>query len=304
MPITHLLLVLLIVVVWGFNFVMIKIGLEGMSPLFLCAIRFLVSCFPAILFIKRPAAPFKLILAYGLIIFVLQFACLFVGMSVGMSPGLASLVLQTHVFFTILLAVLFLGEVPNRWQVIGALIAFIGIGIVGFNLNADITPIGLILILGAALSWGIGNFISKKIGKVNIASLVVWGSFVALPPFCLMTLIFDGPASIVSTIQHFNWMSTLSVLYIVFASTWFGYGAWNWLLSRYPVATIVPFALLVPVCGMMFSTLVLGEPLESWKLKAAFFVIFGLTINMLGQKLLGKKKPAEESLAEALEIAE
>lgn len=282
MPIFHLILALLVVAVWGFNFVVIKVGLEDISPLLLCALRFFLAAIPAVFFVKRPEAPFKLIIAYGLIMFVLQFSFLFVGLYLGMPAGLASLVLQTHVFFTILLAILFLGEVPNRWQVIGAVVAFAGIGIVMMNLNADLTLSGFTLIIAAAIAWGFGNFVSKKIGKVNVVSLIVWGSAVALPPFCLLSLMIEGTSGIMSSFHHISWLSVLSVIYIVYASTWFGYGVWNWLLSQYPVATIAPFSLLVPVFGMMSSALVLGEELESWKIAAGLFIIAGISINLLG----------------------
>lgn len=290
MPITHLLLALLVVAVWGFNFVVIKIGLEDISPLLLCALRFFLSAFPAIFFVKRPNTPFKLVMAYGLIIFVMQFSFLFVGLYLGMPAGLASLVLQTHVFFTILLAVLFLGELPDRWQIIGAIVAFCGIAIVAMNLSREVTISGFVLIIGAAISWGVGNFISKKMGRVNVFSLIVWGSIVALPPFMLLSLCIEGPSGILSSMHHISLLSSLAVIYIVYASTWLGYGIWNWLLSQYPVATVAPFTLLVPIFGMLSSALVLGEPLESWKITAGLLVMTGITINLIGPKLMVSKR--------------
>lgn len=305
MPLLHIILALLVVIIWGFNFVAIKIGLEGVSPLLLCALRFFLAAFPAIFFVKRPEAPFKLILAYALVTFFLQFSCLFVGIYLGMPAGLSSLVLQTHVFFTVLLAILFLGEVPNRWQVIGALIAFAGIGMVALNINVHTTLSGFVLIIGAAVSWGLGNFILKKIGKVNMISLIVWGSLLALLPFALLSVLVEGVQGVTSSIQHISWLSLLAVIYIAYASTWFGYGVWNWLMSQYPVATIAPLTLLVPVFGMLSSALVLGEKIESWKIGAGILVILGISINLLGPWFASNRDDkAIADLEEAAEVGE
>lgn len=304
MPLRHLILALLVILIWGFNFVVIKIGLQDISPLLLCALRFFLAAFPAIFFIKPPQAPFKLVAAYALITFFLQFSCLFVGMYLGMPAGLASLVLQTHVFFTILLAVLFLGEAPNRLQIMGALIAFAGIGMVAINMNLATTMSGFVLILGAAVSWGLGNFILKKMGKINMLSLIVWGSVIALPPFVLLSVVVEGVQSISSSFHHISLLSALSVIYIVYASTWFGYGVWNWLMSQYPVTSIAPFTLLIPIVGMISSSLVLGEEIESWKIGAGLLVLLGVSINLLGPWLASSRDDKviadlQEEVAEA-----
>src|SRR5207249_4460570 len=82
--------------------------------------------------------------------------------------------------------------------------------------------------------------------------------------------------------HHITWVGVTSLFYIVYGSTWIGYGVWNWLLSRYAVGIIVPFTLLVPVIGILSSILILGEPFQRWKLIAGLFVISGVCINLLG----------------------
>lgn len=298
MPIRHLLLALLVVAVWGFNFIFIKLGLAEMSPLLLCAARFLFASVPAIFFIKPPAIPFKVVALYGLITFALQFSFLFIGMQVGMTPGLASLLMQTQVFFSILFAVIFLEEMPNIWQVIGAIISFTGIGLVAMHLDKHISLAGFILIIASAASWGLGNLVSKKMKNVNMISLVVWGSFVAFFPLLLISLIFDGPNSLIYSVKHISWVGVSAVLYIVLGATWVGYGIWNWLLSRYPVTTVAPFTLLVPVFGILSSVLLLNEPFYRWKFLAGLLVITGLCINLLGTRFSGRRN-AERVATEA-----
>lgn len=289
MPFAHLLLALLVVFVWGINFIFVKLGLEEISPLLLCAVRFLLASVPAVFFIKRPAVPFRIIASYGLIMFALQFALLFIGLRVGMTPGVASLLMQVQVFFSMFFAVMFLGEQPRIGQVIGALISFMGIGVVALHFDHNVSLIGFLCILAAAASWGVGNLITKKINSANLIAVIVWSSFVACLPMFLLSLLFEGPSSVVTTYEHLTWKGILSLLYIVYISTWVGYGVWNWLISRYPVGMIVPFTLLIPVVGILSSVLVLGEPFYLWKLVAGLLVISGLCINLLTTRLFVAK---------------
>ncbi|HAU1295983.1 TPA: EamA family transporter [Legionella pneumophila] len=295
MPFAHLLLALLVVFVWGINFIFVKISLEEFSPLLLCAVRFLLASVPAVFFIKPPAVPFKIIAGYGLIMFALQFALLFIGLRVGMTPGVASLLMQVQVFFSMFFAIIFLGEQPQVGQIIGALISFIGIGVVALHFDHNVSLMGFLCILAAAASWGIGNLITKKIHSVNLIAVIVWSSFVACLPMFILSLVFEGPASFVTTYEHMTWKGIFSVLYIVYISTWVGYGVWNWLISHYPVGMVVPFTLLVPVVGILSSVFILGEPFYLWKLVAGLLVISGLCINLLTTRLFVAKTQQPET---------
>jgi O-acetylserine/cysteine efflux transporter len=290
MKMTHLFLVLLVILIWGINFVFVKLGIQEIPPLLLCAVRFFLASIPAIFFIKRPAVPFRLVAAYGLVMFALQFTCVFTGIHAGMSPGMASVIMQVQVFFSILFGMFIFGERPSLWQMVGALISFFGIALIGFHIDAHMPLLGFLLILGAAASWGVGNLIVKKSTRINMMALVVWGSFVASFPLLLLSLIFEGPAKIIFTYHHVSWVGITALLYIVYLSTWVGYGLWNWLLSRYPISTVVPFTLLIPIVGMGGSALVLGESLDAWKLEAGLLVIGGLCINLLGARLFMTKQ--------------
>lgn len=279
MSFAHLLLVLLVVIVWGFNFLFVKLGLNEIPPLQLCAIRFLLASVPAIFFIKPPNAAFSKVAAYGLVMFAMQFSLLFMGMYVGMTPGLASLIMQVQVFFSMFFAALVINEIPNKRQIVGAVISFLGIGLVAMHTDATVSFVGFALILAAAAAWGFGNLITKQFVDINIIALIVWGSFVACFPMFILSLLLEGPMSFAQSYQDLTWVGVASVLYITFGSTWLGYGLWNWLLSRHPVSTIVPFTLLVPVVGMLASIIFLEEPFFLWKLNAGLLVIAGLCIN-------------------------
>lgn len=285
MPVAHVLLTLMVVVIWGINFIFVKLSLQEISPLLLCALRFLLASVPAIFFTEFPKAPFKTVAAYGLIMFALQFGLLFVGMNIGMTAGMASLIMQVQVFFSLFFAAIVLGERPSTLQVTGAFVSFTGIVVVAMHFDSNVSLLGFFAILAAASSWGIGNLITKKLHKVNMMSLVIWGSFIACFPMVILSISLEGTESIAYTLEHLTWIGTGSLLYIAYASTWVGYGVWNWLLVRHPVSVVVPFTLLVPIIGLLTSVCFFDETFENWKAIAAFLVIGGLCLNTLGVRI-------------------
>jgi O-acetylserine/cysteine efflux transporter len=284
---------LLIVVIWGFNFVVIKIGLQGLPPILFTAMRFLFAALPIVFFIKRPNVPWHLLAGYAAFQFAIQFTLLFSGMKLGFSPGLSSLVIQLQAFFTIGLAVLLLGERPHIAQVLGAVIAFSGMALVAWHLEAQSTVFGFSLVVIAALSWGIGNIFTKKIGKVDALALVVWGSLMAAPPLLLASYAIEGPVAIMAALQHINWLSLGAVLFQAYPTTILGFGIWSLLMRRYPAATVAPFTLLVPVVGMVSAAIVLDEPLQWWKIAAGLLVLTGLTLNQFAAWLFAPAAAAK-----------
>lgn len=290
MSITHLLLVLLVIVIWGINFIFVKIGLGELPPLLFCALRFLLASIPLIFFIKPPAIPFRMVALYGLIMFALQFALVFSGMSAGMTAGMTSVIIQVQVFFSMLFAALWIGERPTFWQMLGALVSFMGIGLVALHFDQhNISLLGFILVIAAAATWGAGNLITKKIPHANMLSLVAWGSFVAFFPIALMSIWVEGWDTILQSYHHLSLEGFFSVLYVVYLSTWVGYGVWGWLMRHHPVSSVAPFTLLIPMIGMLGSAWFLGEVISPWKIHAAILVILGLCINLLGARLFMKK---------------
>jgi len=281
----HLLLALLIVIVWGLNFIGIYLGLKELPPFLFCTLRFGLSALPFVFFLPKPQAPLKYIVGFGVVNFALQFGLLFSGIYLGLSPGLSSLVLQVQVFFSIGLAFLFFGEKPGFLKILGSLISFVGIGIVASNVGGDVTIIGLLLTVLAALSWAAGNMFTKKVNAKSPLSLVVWGNLVALPFMMVASFFIDGKAAIVSSFQHMSWVGVASVAYVVYVSTHLGYGLWGFLIKTYSTSAVVPFTLLIPVVGFLSSALFLGEHLTTWKLWASFFIMSGLVFNLFEKQI-------------------
>ena len=281
----HFLLALAVVAVWGTNFVVIKVALGQMPPLLFATLRFTVAILPAIFFLPRPNVPWRNLAAYGLLIGVGQFGLLFVAMNGHISPGLASLVIQIQVFFTIGLSMHLSGEHLQRVQWLALAMATAGIGVIVLHTDGTTTLLGLGLILLAALSWAGGNIVARNAGRVNMVAYVVWSSLFAVPPLAALALLFEGWDAVAAGLRHADGATWLAVAWQAWGNSLFGYAAWGWLLSRYAAATITPMALLVPLFGMGGATLWLGEGLPAWKLGAATLVMGGLALNLLWPKL-------------------
>ena len=290
LPLSHMLLGLAVVAVWGTNFVVIKYALAHLPPLALATLRFALAAFPALLFIRRPAASWRNLAAYGLLIGVAQFGLLFIAMTRFISPGLASLVVQVQVFFTIGMAMLLAGERVRVFQLLAMALSVAGIALIGWHAVTDgaaITPLGLVLILLAALAWACGNIVSRAAGRVDALGYMVWSSLFAVPPLVALSLALEGWPAVRAGLVAADWVTWAAVLWQSVGNTLFGYGAWAWLLARHPAASVTPLALLVPVFGIGASAMWLAEPLPGWKISAALLVLGGLALNLLWPRLRG-----------------
>jgi len=286
LTLSHTLLALAVMVVWGTNFVVIRGGLQHLPPLLFATLRFTLVVLPAIFFLRRPAVSWRLMAAYGLFIGAGQFGLLFIAMKSSITPGLASLVIQSQVFFTIGLAMAFERERIRLFQIAALILAFTGLGLILAHAGANsATPLGLVLTLGAAASWAVGNTISKAIGKVDMLAFVVWSALFAIPPLLVFSLIFDGWPAIRAGVIHATPATWAAVAWQSVGNSMFGYAVWGWLLARYPAATVSPLALLVPVFGMAASAWWLAEPLPGWKLAAAALIMAGLALNLIWPRL-------------------
>ncbi|WP_244847168.1 EamA family transporter [Caballeronia sp. SL2Y3] len=286
-----LLIATVVIFAWGVNFVVIKLGLHGVPPMLLGALRFALAATP-VFFVKRPQIPLRWLFAYGLTISLGQFALLFYGMYVGMPAGLASLVLQAQAFFTLIFAAMFLGERIRAANVMGLLIAAAGLALIGMRGGHAMTLTGFLFTLGASAMWALGNVATKRMGKVDLLSLVVWASLIPPIPFLVLSLIFEGPARIESSLAAIPMVSVLAVCYLSFIATIVGYSLWGKLLARYPAAQVAPFSLLVPVIGLASAAVFLGEALNGTQFAGAALVMAGLAVNVFGGRLVQRFLPA------------
>jgi len=279
LPWRHFLLALAVVSVWGSNFVVIKLALGHLPPLLFAALRFTFALVPAAFFLPRPTVGWKNVALYGVLIGVGQFGLLYVAMNGRISPGIASLVIQVQVFFTIGLSMWLTGEPVRMFQWFSLLLATAGIAIIVLHTDGTTTFVGLILVLMAALSWAGGNITAKQGGAANMLSYVVWSSAFAIAPLLALSFVIEPWDSVWAAVRQADAATWAAVAWQGWGNTLFGYAAWGWLLARHPTATIMPMALLIPVFGMGASALWLGESLPAWKLVAAALVMTGLAVN-------------------------
>jgi O-acetylserine/cysteine efflux transporter len=281
LPASHLLLALAIVAVWGTNFVVIKLSLGAFPPFLFAALRYTFAFLPLVFFMPRPKVSWVNLCVYGLAVGVGQFGILYFAIDGRISPGLASLVIQTQVFFTIGFAMFFARERLRTYQTLAVLVAMTGLGIIALHTDASTTFLGLALVVFTGFSWGVANTVSRRAGSINMLSYVVWASAFAIPPLFAISFLFEGGW------EHMNTSITSApvgawagVLWQSWANTIFGYSAWAWLLSKHPAAVVAPAPLLVPIFGMGAAAYFLAEPLPLWKILAAGLVIVGLVINL------------------------
>ncbi|GLZ31271.1 membrane protein [Lentzea sp. NBRC 105346] len=292
----HIALAVLVAAIWGFNFVVIHVGLANFPPILFSALRFLAAAVPAVLFVGKPSVPWRWVLLVGLVLGVLKFSLLFGGMYAGMPPGLSSLVLQSQVIFTTFFAFVVLRERPRGVQLTGIAIACAGIVVIALDYGAG-SPLGaFLLVLGAAACWGVSNVVMKYAKPADTLRFMVWVSAVAVLPLFALSFLFED----MSALTRLSWGGAGAIGYVAWISTLLGFGIWGFLLQRYDASTVAPFSLLVPIFGMLSAWLFLGEQLTALRLAAGGLVLAGLAIPQLVARPAARTAALSEPLVPAV----
>lgn len=281
MKLQHVAMAVFVAIIWGLNFVIVKKGLTEFPPFIYGMGRFLISALPIFFFLKSRPAPWKTILSIGATLGFLKFAFMFTGIKMGMSAGLASLVLQSQVFFTVALSMIFLKSRLTANQITGMLLAFTGIIFIAIEMHGKSTFVGFILLIAAAVSWSVSNILYKKAGDVDMFSLTIWTSLIPPLPMLGGYYIFDAPTAPLPVLSDVSMEGWLCLIYTACGSTWIGATLWGILLKNYPAPKVAPFALLIPVFGISSAWLFLGEELSFMGLVACSLIFIGLLINQV-----------------------
>lgn len=282
----HAFLAFAVMAVWGTNFVVIKWGLADFPPFLFALLRFLFSALPFAFFVRRPRVAWRWLALYGVFLGAGQFGLLYYAMRADISPGLASLLIQTQVFFTIGLSMIVFHERLTRIALAGTALAAAGLAVIAWHLDAMVTAKGVIAVLAAASCWACANTIVKQAARgsserLDMVAFMVWSSLFAIPPLIAMTLAFEGAGTAWQAVRSANIDAWAAVAWQVLGNTLFCFSAWSWLLARYDAAVVSPYALLIPIFGMASSAWLLGEALPGWKLAAAAMVLGGITVITL-----------------------
>lgn len=274
------LLAALVASIWGVNFVVIDWGMRDVPPLLFAALRFAAVVFPAVLLVPRPSAPWRVVAAVGVFMSLGQFGFLYVSMAAGMPPGLAALVLQAQVIVTVVLAAGVLREVPTPWQVAGVLIGSVGLVVVALGRGGQVSLVALGLCLLGALSWGIGNVVSRAARVQGGLSLTVWSAVVVPIPLLALSLLLDGPTEVGRALGSFGWAAAASTLYTAVLASLVGYGIFNTLLARNQSSSVVPWVLLAPVVAMASAWLLLDQRPNAAELTGGAVMITGVLLAL------------------------
>jgi O-acetylserine/cysteine efflux transporter len=285
--------VLTVVLLWGVNFVVMKFALRDFTPFQLGAARYVFAVLPLVLFIRPPNVPWKWVLLYGVFQGVGQFGILFIALKVGMTAALASVILQTQVFWTALFGFVLLHERASRPLQAGLVLAALGLSCFALNYvnpgaaGASATTLpGFVLTLCAAAMWAMSNIVVRRVQQVatdySPVAFVVWSSLVAVLPFAALSYIFDPEAVRWQWIEA-RWSSWLAVAYLGWVATIVGYSLWTGLLKRHPANRVAPFSLGVPIVGLATGMLVLGEVITPWQWAGIALVVAALGCVMLGK---------------------
>ncbi|MRW86950.1 EamA family transporter [Pseudoduganella sp. FT26W] len=289
---------LIVVIIWGTNFVAMKVGLRNLTPFQMGAARYVFAILPLILFVRPPKLAPKWVIAYGMSQGVGQFGLLFLSLKVGMSASLASVILQTQVFFTAIFGFMLLKEQASRALITGLLLAALGLACFGASSlqsvsSSDITPAGFVLCLVGAAMWAVSNIVVRRAQKetpdFDVISFIVWCGAVPVVPFMLLSLAFDDPAT------RWQWLGApfitwVAVAYVGWISTIIGYAMWTRLLKRHPVNRVAPFSLGVPVVGIASGMLALGDVITAWQWAGVLLIVCSLVCTMFGGRWLDRQR--------------
>ena len=292
---------LAVVVIWGMNFVFMKFALHDFTPFQLGAARYVFAVFPLILFIKRPQMDVKWLVLYGLFQGVGQFGFVFVALKVGMTAALASVLMQTQVFFTALFGFVLLGERPSRSLQIGLLLAAAGLSCFAMNYvapQANNTPattlFGLIFCVAGASMWAASNIVVRKAqqslnkdSSFDAVAFLVWSSLMPILPFVALTLLLDAESTRWRWLAA-PWISWLSIAFLGWVATITAYALWTSLLKRHAANRVAPFSLGVPIVGLTAGVVILGEQITSWQWGGIGLVVAALLMVMFGPRVFSR----------------
>lgn len=274
----HTFLAVIVGLIWGSNFIAIKFGLDEMSPILFSGLRQLVAALP-ILFIKKPNVSWSTLAGISFFQGTVAFPLGFMSVSYGLSCGIASLVMQTQVFFTLGLTMLLFGQRPSKQQLVGILCAFAGMGIIAWQSHGGDTLVGFLICLASAATWAVSNLFYQKVGKADILGVVVWASALSPLPLFLASFGIEGVETVTTSLNNISWVGIVCILIAACISTWVGSSIWGHLTRTYGAQTVAPYSLLVPVFGILSGWLFLGETLTALSILASTFIFTGLTIH-------------------------
>lgn len=280
----YFLLGLFVMAIWGVNYAIIKLGLNSLDPFLLTALRFLLCAFPCIFFVKRPKGKMFAALLYGLIFGVGMWGMVNLGMYIGVSAGLAALLLQLSAILTIMWGIIFFGESIGRRQILGITIVLIGLFVIIIATGGWHSLSGILCVIIGAFSWSICNIIIKKTHPPDLLAFIVWSSLFSSIPLFALTYWIKGASPFLILPHELTGVAIFSICFQAYIATIFGYYVWNFLLKKHSATLVAPLSMFVPIFSFASAYWIFHETLPPIKLFAVIIMIIGMGIFLLPRR--------------------
>ncbi|MGI4850705.1 MAG: EamA family transporter [Janthinobacterium lividum] len=266
----------------GVNFMAIKLCLETFPPFFQLALRFFLVSVPLIFFVKIPKGDWQVIFKFSFFLWTLQLSFINLGLKYGVPAGMFSLLIQTKTAVVLVLSMIFFQYYPRRQELIGVIIAFIGIGLIVGNLLDQGCSLPYLFIIPAILSVSCANLVFKGAScTASPLAITVWCAFITFFPMIILSLCFEGVDAMIDSFEHSTVATWIGMFYNTVLATLVGTSLYVFLLNKYGPEQIVPFNLMVPLFGLTASWIVYNEQLTFTQWIAAFLILGGLLINQI-----------------------
>ena len=284
MSLIQIVCAVMVPLLWGYQFVVIKVGIVEFPPLFFLGLRFLAMALLLVPFVKKPARQeLSPVAAISVFLGGLNFGLFYVGLGLG-SGSISAVAYQLATPFTILLAWPLLAERPSLITSSGVLLAFLGVVVLAAGPGLSANAIPILLVVGAALAFAVANVLTKRHGPFDPLMLTGWSSLFTVPQVMLMSFVLeDGQLTSLVTADEHGW---LALAYTVFIGGIVGFGLWFWLIARCTMGRVAPFGLLLPVFALISSVLFLDEHITPTLIVGALLAISGVAITQVRSSAL------------------
>ena len=284
MSLIQIVCAVMVPLLWGYQFVVIKVGIVEFPPLFFLGLRFLAMALLLVPFVKKPARQeLSPVAAISVFLGGLNFGLFYVGLGLG-SGSISAVAYQLATPFTILLAWPLLAERPSLVTSSGVLLAFLGVVVLAAGPGLSANAIPILLVVGAALAFAVANVLTKRHGPFDPLMLTGWSSLFTVPQVMLMSFVLeDGQLTSLVTADEHGW---LALAYTVFIGGIVGFSLWFWLIARCTMGRVAPFGLLLPVFALISSVLFLDEHITPTLIVGALLAISGVAITQVRSSTL------------------
>lgn len=297
MTIKEHLLALAVVLIWGFNFVVIRWGIEDVHPMTMTLLRFLMTAIPMVFFIKKPDIPMRYVMIYGVLFGAGVWGVANIAIFLGTPAGMASLLLQMSPFLTVLAAVMVFKETLTTKQWAGLIIALFGFLAICLFKSDNLSYVGMELMAVSAFFWMLCNMIIKMTKPKDVVSFTVWSSLFVPVPILILSFVYTlfYGLELTTLVQLPNIKGWISIVFQALVVTLFGYAVWTQLISKHGLSMVVPYSLLVPISGLLFGWLLYDEVLTNVELIGSGLVLIGLIVLVVN--VTTKRKIMKHSVA-------